>query len=84
MNVLQAIGTGVSLLGLLITMMLGSMWVGELSTTVKDLKGSAVTDARITRIEARLDAMTESNRSLAVNLERLLTRLERNDRRPNE
>jgi hypothetical protein len=80
MNALQAIGTGVSLVGLLITMMLGSMWMGELSSNVKDLKGSAVTDSRITRIETRLDAMVETNKELAASLNRLLTRLERNDR----
>lgn len=74
---LHVISTGVSLVGLLISMMLGSMWLGELSTDVNHLKTSSVNGERIARIEGRLDALADSQSRLSASLDRFLTQYER-------
>lgn len=79
---LHATSTVVAILGLLITIMLGSMWMGELSHSVTSLKEQAVSAERIARIEARLDALVEGQSRLSVAIDGLAGRIDKTEYRP--
>jgi len=79
---LHATSTVVAILGLLITIMLGSMWVGELSHSVTSLKEHAVSAERIARIETRLDALVEGQSRLSVAIDGLAGRIDKTERGP--
>lgn len=73
---LHATSTVVAIIGLLITIMLGSMWMGELSNSVDHLKTTTVTAERVARIEGRLDALVESQINLSKAVDHLIERLD--------
>lgn len=79
---LHATSTVVAILGLLITIMLGSMWMGELSNSVDHLKATTVTAERVARIEGRLDSLVESQIRLSKSVDHLIERLDQADNRP--
>jgi hypothetical protein len=79
---LHATSTVVAILGLLITIMLGSMWMGELSNSVTYLKQTTVNGERIARIEARLEALVDGQSRLSLAIDSLATRIDQTENRP--
>jgi hypothetical protein len=77
----HATGTVVSILGLMITMMMGSIWLGELSHSVTTLKEQAVSAERIARIEERLDALVDGQSRLSVAIDGLAGRIDKTEDR---
>lgn len=57
---LHATSTVIAILGVIITIMTGAMWMGELSNSVMYLKSTSVSGERIARIEARLEMLVIS------------------------
>lgn len=73
---LHATSTVLAILGLLITVLMGAMWMGELSSSVHHLKENAINPERIARIEERLGALVESQSRLATAVDNLAARQE--------
>lgn len=73
---LHATSTVLAILGLLITVLMGAMWMGELSSSVHHLKENAINPERIARIEERLGALVESQSRLALAVDNLAARQE--------
>lgn len=77
---LHATSTVLAIIGLLITVLMGAMWMGELSSSVNHLKENSVNPERIARIEERLVALVESQSRLAAAIDGMTPRQE--PRRP--
>lgn len=73
---LHATSTVLAVTGLLITILMGAMWMGELSSSVNHLKENAINPERIARIEERLGALVESQSRLALAVDNLAARQE--------
>ena len=71
---LQATSTVMAVIGLLITVLMGAMWMGELSSSVRHLKDHAINPERIARIEERLEALVQSQSRLSVAIDNLAIR----------
>lgn len=68
---LHATSTVIAIIGLLITVMMGAMWMGELSSSVHHLKDNAINPERIARIEERLEALLQSQSRLSIAIDRI-------------
>lgn len=75
---LHATSTVLAVTGLLITILMGAMWMGELSSSVHHLKESAINPERIARVEERLAALVDSQSRLAAAIDRMAARQEPN------
>ena len=73
---MQATSTVLAVIGLVITVLMGAMWMGELSSSVKHLKDNSINPERIARIEERLEALVSSQSRLSVAIDNLAARQE--------
>lgn len=71
------IGHAISMASLLVTVFIGAMWLGSLSTEVSQLKATAVSDGRISRLEQRVDTLADNTKELKGAISELVRELRR-------
>lgn len=59
------------------TIFFGAMWLGSLSNEVENLKSSTVTDGRISRLEQRVDTLSDNTKELKTAINELTIELKR-------
>ena len=72
------VGHAISMASLFVTVFIGAMWVGALDEKVDQLKASAVSDGRISRLEQRVDTLADNTKELKVSINDLVRELRRN------
>lgn len=72
------IGHAISMASILVTVFVGAMWLGALSTKVDNLKENTVSDGRMQRLEQKVETLGDNTRALNQSVGELVREIKRN------
>lgn len=75
------IGHAISMASILVTVFVGAMWLGALSTKVDNLKENAVTDGRMQRLEQKVETLGKNTGDLTLSVADLAREIRRGNQR---
>ena len=69
------IGHAISMGSLMVAIFVGAMWLGAIGQKVDQLQASTVTDGRISRLEQRVDTLSDNTKDLKSSINDLVHEL---------